>query len=262
MDTINESEAFSHGAFTDKKETGSVTVKGKTVTISWQAIVNDDLGAITRIPEIVGASFRAKQNRDVYYALYGTGTGPTMTELDSGSATACFTALRGNYASGAGAPSVSTLATARKAMRLMSAPKGEGSDIARPLNLVPSFIIAGAALEQTIETLLMSQNGYTAIDPAGTNLNTYNPFGNGGRTSLQMIIDPVIDGKTTTGWWLAASPSQIETICILALNGQLMPTIRSEESRVGEALGINWDIYGAYGVMCGDHRGLYFHAGA
>jgi len=257
MDVIPEGFPFKHGALSDLKETGSISVKGKTLTIPWQVFVNDDLAAMARVPQLIGASFAFRQNKDVYDTLYGTGTGPTMTEADSNGSYACFTTSRGNLASTGGAPSITTLSAGRKAMRNMTAPKGEQTDGPRPLNLVPQFIIHGTSLETTTEQLIGTR---TDITSAGS--LAINPFAVGGRTPLQIVVDAYLETKTSTGWYLAASPAMIETIVLLALDGQVQPTIRSEESRVGEALGINWDIYGAYGVMCGDFRGLYFNAGA
>jgi hypothetical protein len=142
-------------------------------------------------------------------------------------------------------------------MRNQTAPKGQASDTAQKLNLVPSFIISSATNETTIEQLLL-----TRTDVATAGSLAYNPFAVGGSTQLQIIIDGYIGGLSTTVWWLAASQSLIESMAMLALNGQVMPSVRSEDSRVGEALGINYDVYGAYAPFMVDFRGMYCHKGA
>jgi len=254
MDVIPEGKPFNLGSLSDKKETETVKVRGRSMNVSMQALVNDDLGALARIPSMMGAAYNFSQNKVIYDYLYGsTGVGPTMNE-DS---VALFNSAHTNYETGAGAPSTTTLSVGRKKMRNQTAPKGEGKDTAQPLNLFPSYIIHGTSLETTTEQLLGSQ-----YDTAGTNSITLQPFAQGGRTPLQIVVDAYLETLTTTGWYLAANQSQIETIVLLALDGQVAPTIRSEDSRVGEALGINYDVYGAYAPLAGDYRGLYFHKGA
>ena len=111
-------------------------------------------------------------------------------------------------------------------------------------------------METTTEQLLG-----TRYDISKTNSITPNPFAVGGRTPLEIVVDAYLETLTTTGWYLAASQAQIESIILLALDGQVSPNVRSENSRVGEALGVNYDVFGAYAPLCGDPRGLYFHAG-
>jgi len=257
METIAEGQPFTQGALSDKKESGSVTVRGKSLNIPMQVFVNDDMSALVRIPTLMGNAWNFSQNKNFYDTLYGSGTGPTMEEADSNGTYTCFNSYRANYASGAGAPSVTTLSTARAAMRNQSAPKGKASDTAQRLNLVPRFIVVGTTLETTVEQLLL-----TRTDVATAGSLAYNPFAQGGSTPIQIVVDAYLDSLTTTGWYLIADQNQIESMIMLALNGQAAPTVRSEDSRVGEALGVNYDVYGAYGIMCGDYRGMYFHAGA
>ena len=258
MDTIPEGFPFQQGAISDKKEQGAVSVKGKSLNISMQTFVNDDAGALTRIPQMMGAAYNWQQNKAVYDYLFGSAAvGPTLLEADSNGGYTAFNTYRNNFASGAGVPSVSTLSTARIAMRNQTAPKGKASDTAQRLNLVPSFIISGTTQETTIEQLLM-----TRTDVASAGSLAYNPFAVGGRNQLQIIIDAYLDSLSTTVWYLAANQNMIESIVLLALNGQLAPTVRSEESRVGEALGVNYDVFGAYAPMMVDFRGMYCHKGA
>lgn len=253
---LPEGAAFDRGVFSDKYESGAITVKGRSLNVSWQTIVNDDLGALGRIPSAMGSSYNWRINKDVYDQLYGAaGVGATMLE-DS---TACFTTGHGNFlAQGSGgAPSITTLGTARKAMRNQTGPKAQNDDTSRRLNLVPAFLICGTTLETTVEQLLMSK-----ADISKSNDITYNPFTAGARTPLVPIIDAYLDSKTTTGWYLATNQNMMETIVLLALEGRVAPYIRSEDSRVGESLGVNWDIYGAFAAMTADYRGLYYNYGA
>jgi hypothetical protein len=257
MDTIPEGFPFQHGAFSDKKEQGAVSVKGKTVTISMQTFVNDDINALTRIPEALGRSYKKHQNKLAYDYLFGTAAvGPTLLEADSNGGYSAFNSYRGNFASGTGVPSISTLNAARKAMALQTGVKGKASDTAYPQNYIPKYFITGATQTPYIENV---QNTRTNVD---TNASLgYNPYSNEvGNTKLILISDGYIDTLSTTAWWLATD--EIETIVMLALDGKLQPTTRSEDSRVGEALGVSFDVFGAYAPMMIDYRGMYCHKGA
>jgi hypothetical protein len=255
MDVIPDGHPFKYGSLSDKREGGQATVKGKALNIPWQVFVNDDLNSMTRVPGLMGSSYNWRQNKDVYDELWGpAGVGVTMNE-DS---VACFNSAHGNYDTGAGAPSTTTLGAARTKMRNQTAPKAEKSDADRPLNLVPAWIIHGTSLETTTEQLLSN----IGRDISKSNDITIQPFAQGGRTPLQIIVDAYLETLTTTGWYLACSQNQLESIVMLALDGVASPSVRSEDSRVGEALGMNFDVYGAYDVMTADYRSLYYHAGA
>lgn len=250
---IPEGAPFKRGAFSDKKETGSVSVYGRSLTVSMQAIANDDLDAITRFPMSMGNAWSWFINKLIYDELYGSaGVGATLTEDSK----AVFHTDHGNLITDGGAPSVETLAAGRKALRNMTAPKGSRDDTARRLNLVPRYLVVPSSLETAAEQIILSRG-----DISKTNDITINPFAANGRTPLELVVDAYLDSKTTTGWYLATNSAQMEHLMLLALNGQVRPTVRSEDSRVGEALGVNWDLYGSVGTMTADYRGLYHNDG-
>lgn len=254
--TIPEGVAFERGTFSDKKESGSVSVRGRSLNISWQAIVNDDLGALTRAPMAMGGAWARHVNKMVYDELYGSGVGATLAE-DS---TAVFTSGHGNYVtSGSGAAiSVTTLAAGRKAMRKQTAVKAQNDDGGTgTLNLMPAYLICGAYSETTAEQVTGVQYDITSA----VNSITPNPFQVRGSCPLELVVEPYIDALDEKFWYLATRPTDCETIIVLALDGRVAPYIRSEESRVGEALGVNWDVYGAVGVLTADYRGLYLNEG-
>jgi hypothetical protein len=258
LDTIPEGFPFQQGAMSDKKEQGAVVVVGKSLTITMQALVNDDLGAITGTPQRMGARFKVEQNKRLYDTLFGTAAvGPTLLEPDSNGGYSAFNTYRGNFASGAGVPSVSTIQAGRLALMNQTYIKAKKSDTAIRMGLTPQFLITGSTQMGNVENVLR-----TPTIPDTTGSMTWNAFGPNGSVSLIPIFDAYLDSLSTTVWYLAANQSIERTMIMLALNGQLAPTVRSEESRVGEALGINFDVYGAYQPVMVDSRGMYCHKGA
>lgn len=257
IELIPEGKDFPHGAISDKKETGSVTTKGKQYVLSRQAFINDDMGFIGRVPTAVGNSVSRIINKDCYDSLISNSyAGPTMTE-DSNS---LFDATNhSNYveSGSGGAPSHTTLAAGREAMRLQAllAPDDRSASIIG--NIVPRSLIVPANLEATVEPLVMTPFRPDATYPQGV----YNPFGPGGKNQLIPVVEPYLDSGNSTGWYLAADPNTVDTYILLTLSGFDAPTIRSAASDVGEALGIKWDIFFDYGWMVGDWRGLYYNYG-
>lgn len=115
------------------------------------------------------------------------------------------------------------------------------------LNIVPEFILVPPELEWTTRQLMAS-----TVDPDETN-NVPNVL----RGRLNVICDAELsDAKA---WYLAASPSVIDTIEVCFLDGARAPVVESRE---------NWDVDGIefkvrldVAAKAIDHRGLYKNAG-
>lgn len=249
IETILEGQAPKYGTMQDKKETGSISTKGRNAGVSRPALVNDDLSSLTEVPVAMGAAVAFQQNYDVYSTL---NSNPTMNE-DS---TALFHSNHNNLAGSAGAPSKAAFDTARQAFREQTAPKGDADSVARRLNLVPRFVIAGPKHESAIEKLLFSQ-----YDTSSAGSLAVNPYGTGGRTSVTPIIDATLGSLDADAWYMATDSMLMDHMVFLALNGRVEPFVRSSEATIDQPLGIYFSIYADYGVMVGEWRGLYKNAG-
>ena len=243
LDVVPENKEYPEGRMSDSKESYSVNKFGKMFSVSWETVVNDDLDAISRIPAMHGAAARRTQNKKVYEVL-------TANAL-MGDGVALFGAhASGSNASGAAAaPSVTTLNTAFAAMRLQ---KGLNSDAV--LNIVPRYLIVPVAYEATALELVNS----ISYNAANNNEGVKNIYGPGGPRNLTVIGEPVLDGNSTVNWYLAADPSQIDTVEISFLSGEESPVLETE-----------WDfktdtyynkVRQTFGVKAIDWRGLYRNA--
>jgi len=235
LDEVGENQEYTHTEFSEAAEKYRVLSYGKMFSISRQAIINDDLGALTRIPSLFGAAAARKVNQLVYNILL---TNPKMAD-----GVALFHANHKNLASTAAALSIESLGAARAAMRTQ---KGIGN--AATLNISPVFLIVPAALETVAEQLIGS-----VVDPTKSNA-TPNPFAN----KLQIVVDALLDASPKA-WYLAASPSQIDTIEVAFLNGVRTPVL---ESRPGWNVdGVEYKVRIDAGAKAIDYRGLYKNAG-
>lgn len=243
----NEHGEFKYGSMTDGAETYAVLTYGRIVSLSRQAIVNDDLRGFDRLVGAFGSSSRRLENRTVYAQLTANAALSDTGALFN--ATAVTTA--GGHANlGSGGGSVlqfSSLVTGRTAMRVQ---KGLQSE---ELNLAPSYLIVPAALEQTAYQL-------TSANYVPATKAEVNEFRSGGRTALDPIVEPILDGASPTAWYLAASNSQIDTVEYCYLDGAEGPVIESEAGF--EVDGISYKCRLDFAAKAVDFRGLYKSAGA
>lgn len=236
----NEHGEFKYGTMKDGAETYGIVTHGRIVSLSRQALVNDDLRAFDRMVTGFGASARRLENRLVYAQLTGN---PTMSDGEQ-----LFSEVHKNIATGAAsALQFSALSAGRTAMRLQRGLQGE------ELNLAPSFLIVPAALEQTAYQLTSSN--YTPAKQSDVN-----EFRAGGRTSVEPIVEPILDSVSATAWHLAAANSQVDTVEYTFLDGAEGPVIESE---IGfEIDGVSYKCRHDFAAKAVDHRGLYRANGA
>jgi hypothetical protein len=231
----------------DGAETYAEVTYGRIVSLTRQAIINDDLRAFDRLVTAYGFASRRLENRLVYSQLTAN------ANLSDGGALFNATAIttaggHANLGTGGGsALQLSSLTTARAAMRVQKGLQGE------ELNLAPSFLIVPAALEQTAYQL--TSNQYMPATPSNVN-----EFRTGGRTALEPVVEPVLDANSATAWYLAATTSQVDTVEYCYLDGAEGPVI---ESDVGfETDGVSYKCRLDFGAKAIDFRGLYKANGA
>lgn len=243
----NEAGEFKYGAMTDGGETYAVLTYGRIVSLTRQAIVNDDLRAFERMVTAFGFAARRLENRTVYAQLTANANLADGGALFNATA-ATTTGGHANLGTGAGsALQFSSLTAGRTAMRLQ---KGYANE---ELNLAPSYLIVPAALEQTAYQLTSSN--YVPSTKAEVN-----EFRAGGRTALTPVVEPVLDANSATAWYLAAANSQVDTVEYCYLDGAEGPVI---ESQVGfETDGISYKCRLDFAAKAIDFRGLYKAAGA
>lgn len=236
----NEHGEFKYGTMKDGAETYAVVTYGRIVSLSRQAIINDDLRGFDRLVGAFGNSSRRLENRTVYSQL--------TANAALSDAVALFHATHANLGTGAGsALQMSALTTARTAMRTQ---KGLQSE---ELNLAPNFLICPAALEQTAYQL-------TSANYVPAKQGDVNEFRSGGRTALTPIIEPLLDASSATAWYLASDSGQIDTVEYCYLDGAEGPVI---ESDVGfDVDGISYKCRLDFAAKAVDYRGLYKSAGA
>lgn len=238
LEKLSESGEYKMAAFTESEDNYKLETFGKGFSITRQAIVNDDLDAISRIPSLFGAAARRTVNRAVYTLLK---TASTKYKPDN---KALFHADHNNLAATGAALSIESLNAARTAMRRQ---KGMRDDVT--LNLYPSFLIIPPELETLANQLLKSTADISQANPA-----VINPF----QGSLTVVVDPEL--TDTKAWYLASSPGLVDTIEVAFLGGQDSPVLEQTDTRNVD--GREWLVRLDFGVKAWDYRGLYKNPGA
>ncbi|KQU79891.1 hypothetical protein ASC88_17825, partial [Rhizobacter sp. Root29] len=233
LDKVLELANYTYGSFAESAESFRIETFGKIVKISRQALINDDLDAFTRIPQAYGASARRLEADSVYAKL----TGSTRLRDDL----PLFHAKHGNLAVAGAALSAETLGIARAAMRKQKGLQGLGY-----FDPQPRFLIVPVSLETKAEQLLAS-----LVDPGMAN-NTGNPEW---IRRLVLVSDPRLDEVSEAAWYLAADPTQHDTIVRAYLAGEPRPYLEEDEEFERDAVAHKCRLDFGVGVI--DYRGLY-----
>lgn len=236
-DEVAENGIYPEMTAGDSRENYRVKKHGGIFSVSLEMMVNDDLDAMMRIPRMQGNSMRRKINRDAYSIL-----------VDNDPLTADSIALFHASSHGANldstALSESALDVGYSVMMTQS-----GLNSTTVLNIMPRFLIVGAALSATA----YRTTGGGVVPETVSNVPLYGP---GGPRSLEVIVDGQIDSLgSATNWWLAADNSTVDTVEITFLQGEETPVLDREEAFTTDA--IKYKIRQTYAVKAIDYRGLY-----
>ncbi len=239
LEKMTQTGEFKFDEMKDKGVKKSIATFGRTFGITRQALINDDIDVLTKIPAAYVRAADRGVNKLVYKNLKENVKIYDGKEL--------FHVAHNNIGT-AGAMSDATLSELRTKMRKQKNLRGKET-----LNISPQFLLVPAGLETTAMKFLNS----TAL-PGQENSGVSNIW----RNSFDLVVDAELD-PTTAGalpYYMAANPADIDTIEVTYLNGDDMPKL---ESRLGfDFLGIEYRIYIDYGVTVLDYRGLGMNAGA
>jgi hypothetical protein len=248
---IPERQEYKEKAMSDSKESYSVEKYGALFTVSWETIINDDLDAISRVPQMHGNAARRKVNKAVYGVLTSNPTMGDGVSLFSASGHASGR----NLAASPGAPAVATL---NAAFVNMMTQKGLTTDAI--INVQPRYLIVPVALAATALQLVGSLADPVAGGSSTTgNSNTLNIYGPNGPRPLQVIAEPQLDGASAASWYLSADPAQIDTVEVTFLQGEEAPVLESEWDFDRDVW--KYKVRQTFGVKAIDWRGLFKNAG-
>jgi hypothetical protein len=223
-----------HGDLAEETFPVKASTFGKIVGLDRQMIVNDDLGLLRELPDILGSEAARLVSDLVFERLATAGAG-------------FFSSAKKNLLTGA--DSALSLGGLTKAIHLL---RTQTDRDGRLIGFEPSVLLVPSSLEFVARQLVNS--GYmwrTGADqlPAG------NPL-----PQLQIVVEPRLDASSTTTWYLFARSSDAPML-VAFLNGKESPTVEQVEPPP-ERLGMVWRAYLDVGAALGEYRAVVKATGA
>lgn len=231
-----EGAEMTQGVLANSAETVSVLTYGRKLVVSREMLINDELGAIERAANGVGAAASRLENTLVFGVL---NSNPTMADGN-----ALFSANHGNLAGTAAVVSETSVNAGEIAM---AAQKGltRGDEVGEILNLRPRILLCNAKNKLAAVKLVADTTPNSAAD-----VQVY--------TDMSVVVSAYVSG---TKWYLFESPAVAEVIEVTRLEGaQNGPLVYPEMNT--SPLGMSWAVVHDVGAKPIDHRGAYYNAGA
>ena len=223
---VKEGGEYESATLTDGVESYKVAKFGRIIPFSWEAMVNDDLSALKRLPQAIANKAAQKQSDLVYAILTGN---PLMAD-----GTALFDASHGKLGTN-GDISDTTLAEMKKLMRNQ---KSASNDF---INVSPQTLIVGAEMENLALKFMNSNFSPTTVGDQ----NIYKGI-------MNVVVEPRI---SNTDWFAAASPAAIDTVEYSFLEGE--GELHTEQEQGFNVDGVQTKARMTFGAKALDHRGLF-----
>jgi hypothetical protein len=205
---------------------------GKKITFTRQLLINDDLDALSRVPQMIGRGMSLFESNQVWGLITGNAKMPYDNK-------ALFHGDHNN--TGSGAIGEQSISDARKTLR-------NQKDIAgNRVNLRPRYMLLPTSLETAAQKFL------SPIQPATTgDVNIFTG-------SLSLIVEPRLDDASEQQFYVTADPSQVDMIAIGYLEGEVGPQVDTFQERDPD--GITMLARLDYGTTLLNHRGFYRSTG-
>lgn len=240
LERVNEKGEFHRGKLLEGRESYKLDTFGRIFGISRQALINDDLGAFTSVASDWGLAASEFENAFLVGVLTSnSGGGPKLADGKN-----LFHADHGNLAASGGVISDTTsLSAGRLALRGM-----KGLDGVTPINVTAKYLLVPAAIETEAERYLAE------LAPASA--ANVNPFSG----KYELIVDPRLDGKSATRWYLFSDPAVLAVIEYSYLSGFEGVQVETRNGFDVDGVEVRARLdFGAGGV---DSRGAYMNPGA
>jgi hypothetical protein len=225
FEDVGPSGELKNADASDEARTIQAKLTGRLSTITMVDIVNDDLSALTAVPQRLGRGAAVKLNQDFW----------TEFLLNNS------TFYRAESAGAGNALQISALRTATASYRKLTDPDGN------PLGITPSILLAPPELEITAAELMSGSLLITGENSTRTNVNVL-----AGR--YQVVSSVYLTSAST--WWLCANPNDLAAMEVAFVNGQRTPVVQQADADFN-VLGIGVRGHFSYGVAKAEARAAY-----
>lgn len=211
MKKIPENGEYSEGRLAENAEKFKVETFGSKLSISRQAIINDDLGALTQTPRLYGEACARLCGDVAYGALLGTekmGDGKVLFHADH------LNLFNGK----GGAPTVANLGAVVTGM------KTQQDSFGKIITIMPKIFLSGVGMEVASEQFFTTQLQGVSIVGTQAQPLVSNPYGG---NYFKRVYDRRFDELAPNSWVLAALRG---TVTVFFLGGEQSPYIETNDN--------------------------------
>lgn len=224
---VSEGEEYTYGTIGDEGASVALATYGQLFSITRQAIINDDMHLLTKIPEKMGASAKATIAKLVFALITGNATAQDGKKL--------FDSSHKNTLTNAQLD----VENIDKAIQLMN---GFVNSRGEPLAIEPEFMLLPTALHTKAKQIL----GSSSVEGADANSGIINP--------IRDIVDPIKSARLQIddpkSWYLLNK----EAIEVSYLDGVDTPYIEQQHGFTVD--GVSTKVRIDAGVNVIDYRGV------
>jgi hypothetical protein len=224
---LGASGELKNASIQDQAFSNQASTSGRILTIPRTHIINDDLGALTTVPMLMGRGAGLKLNK-AFWTKYMNPGKDDGGSTDFYATTHTITGAVGNanYQSGAGTVLSSTsLNAATVLFDNQVDPQGN------PLGIDPEILLYPPNLDNTARELMNSEYiiatalGSTSSADVRPSKNIWQ--GRYRPVKARYLNKSAFTGNSTTAWYLLANPAVCPVIEVVFLNGQQTPTVQT-----------------------------------
>lgn len=238
---VAEGAEYKYVTVSDTGETIVLATYGELFSVTRQAIINDDLSGMSKVPRLMGRAAIRTVGDLVYATLTGN---PTMSD-----GVALFHASHNNLAAAGSVISTASVTEARVAM----ARQKQTGQKSGALNIRLGYILCPIALEGTARVVRDSEYEVGASTKNNTVPNSV-------RSTFEVVSDARLDDHSATAWYGCASPSMHDTIEVAYLDGNRTPYLEQQQGWTVD--GVQFKVRIDAGVAPMSYRTLYRNPGA
>lgn len=255
LEQVSEQAPYTYAGLGEGKYTFSVAKYGRKISFSWEAFLNDDLGAFRRLAEKLARAARRTEHRLVT-SLFVDASGPNAS---------LFSTANGNL--GTGVLDVTNLGAAITAIGSQRDQEGE------PIYIEALHLVVPPALEIAAKSILEAIE-LRYPETSGVEWRTNNWV----RNRLTLHVNPYLPIINTTSgntnWFLFANPQDVESLIFARLRGHEEPEIfmkRPNATKIGggedpfngdfDTDAIEYKVRHVCGGTVADFRGAYASTG-
>ena len=245
---INEGGEVTFGTIGEGAESWNLVRYGKALSVTYVALVNDDMSGFTRIPMMFAAAAARLESDMVYYQL--------LNNAALSDSVALFHATHANLLTGAGTtltPDATGIGNvASLATRLA---KQTALGTSSPLNLQGRFLLVPPSLAPAAAQLWSGALSPTTPSVVNPYVSSYQPI-----TEARLELGANGASGSATAFYLIASPADIDTIHYGYLEGEDGPRITQDVEF--DTDGLMMKVTHNFGAKAIDFRGMTKSAGA